>query len=81
MFEKVNPGPPDKIADRIAGALIDKAYTIEDNPKIAIEVLIGHGVCLILIESNISYKKEMNKNIPQINHYLQIMNKKKVKKN
>lgn len=56
MFEKVNPSHPDKIADRIAGALVDKAYTIEDNPKIAIEVLIGHGVCLILIESNISYK-------------------------
>lgn len=56
MFEKVNPSHPDKIADRIAGALVDKAYTIEDNPKIAIEVLIGHGVCLILIESSISYK-------------------------
>lgn len=56
MFEKVNPSHPDKIADRIAGALVDKAYQITDNPKIAVEVLIGHGVCLILIESNISYK-------------------------
>lgn len=26
MFEKVNPAHPDKIADRIAGALVDLAY-------------------------------------------------------
>lgn len=28
MFEKVNPSHPDKIADRIAGAFVDYAYTI-----------------------------------------------------
>ena len=42
MFEKVNPGHPDKIADRIAGALVDLAYGKEENPRIAVEVLIGH---------------------------------------
>ena len=26
MFEKVNPMHPDKIADRIAGAMLDLAY-------------------------------------------------------
>ena len=26
MFEKVNPKHPDKIADRIAGAIVDLAY-------------------------------------------------------
>lgn len=26
MFEKVNPAHPDKVADRIAGALVDLAY-------------------------------------------------------
>lgn len=36
MFEKVNPAHPDKIADRIAGALVDLAYTQEKNPKIAV---------------------------------------------
>ena len=41
MFEKVNPAHPDKVADRIAGALVDLAYQKENNPKIAIEVLIG----------------------------------------
>ena len=45
MFEKVNPAHPDKIADRIAGAVVDLAYKIQDNPKVAVEVLIGHGVC------------------------------------
>ena len=26
MFEKVNPSHPDKIADRIAGAIVDLSY-------------------------------------------------------
>ena len=45
MFEKVNPAHPDKIADRIAGAIVDLAYNENANPKIAVEVLIGHGMC------------------------------------
>lgn len=52
MFEKVNPAHPDKIADRIAGAIVDAAYRKEDNPKIAVEVLIGHGVCHIIAETS-----------------------------
>ena len=43
MIEKVNPSHPDKVADRIAGAIVDLAYAAEENPKIAVEVLIGHG--------------------------------------
>ena len=43
MYEKVNPMHPDKVADRIAGAIVDYAYSIQDNPRIAVEVLIGHG--------------------------------------
>lgn len=53
MFEKVNPMHPDKIADRIAGAVVDMAYRIENNPKIAVEVLIGHGACHIIAESSV----------------------------
>ena len=53
MFEKVNPSHPDKIADRIAGAIVDLAYSMADNPKIAVEVLIGHGLCTIIIESDV----------------------------
>lgn len=52
MFEKVNPSHPDKIADRIAGAIVDLAYKTEANPKIAVEVLLGHGQCHIIIETS-----------------------------
>ena len=52
MFEKVNPAHPDKVADRIAGALVDLAYQKENNPKIAVEVLIGHGICHIISETS-----------------------------
>ncbi len=52
MFEKVNPSHPDKVADRIAGALVDLAYKKEENPKIAVEVLIGHGICHIIAETS-----------------------------
>ncbi len=54
MFEKVNPAHPDKIADRIAGAIVDLAYEKEENPKIAVEVLIGHGEANIIAETSIS---------------------------
>lgn len=53
MFEKVNPSHPDKAADRIAGAIVDYAYAKEDSPKIAVEVLIGHNTCQIIIESSV----------------------------
>ena len=53
MIEKCNPKHPDKIADRIAGAIVDLAYCTETSPKIAVEVLIGHGVCHIIIETSI----------------------------
>ena len=52
MFEKVNPAHPDKIADRIAGAIVDLAYNVQENPKVAVEVLIGHGVCHAIIETS-----------------------------
>ena len=52
MIEKVNPSHPDKVADRIAGALVDLAYTKEKDPKAAIEVLIGHGRCHIIAETS-----------------------------
>lgn len=53
MIEKVNPAHPDKIADRIAGAIVDLAYKKEKNPRIAVEVLIGHGGCSIIAESSV----------------------------
>lgn len=53
MIEKVNPSHPDKVADRIAGALVDLAYKKQENPRIAVEVLIGHGTCHIIAETSV----------------------------
>ena len=53
MYEKVNPSHPDKVADRIAGALVDMAYAQKKNPTIAVEVLIGHGRCHIITETTV----------------------------
>ena len=52
MFEKVTPAHPDKIADRIAGAIVDLAYAKERDPRIAVEILIGHGICHIICETS-----------------------------
>lgn len=57
MIEKVNPCHPDKVADRIAGAIVDLAYATEENPKIAVEVLIGHGQCHAIIETTAVLEK------------------------
>ena len=58
MIEKVNPTHPDKVADRIAGAIVDLAYQKAENPKIAVEVLIGHKKAFIVIESNVNISNE-----------------------
>lgn len=63
MVEKVSASHPDKIADRIAGALVDLAYAKEENPKIAVEVLIGHGKCHIIAETSVKFKKSEVKRI------------------
>ena len=55
MFEKVNPAHPDKVADRIAGAMVDYAYSVDENPKVAVEVLIGHGQCYVIAETTVNY--------------------------
>ena len=65
MIEKVNPKHPDKLADRIAGAIVDLAYKKEENPKVAVEVLIGHGRCHGIIETSVSYIAEELKEITQ----------------
>lgn len=53
MFEKCNPSHVDKLCDRIGGAIVDLAYQIEDNPRIAVEVLLGHGICHVIIETSV----------------------------
>lgn len=74
MIEKVSPSHPDKIADRIAGAIVDLAYTKEENPKVAVEVLIGHGECNITIESNCEFDEmELYKIVTRITKRKDIM--------
>ena len=52
MIEKVNKFHPDKVADRIAGAIVDLAYTKNNDPRIAVEVLLGHHLCTVIIETD-----------------------------
>lgn len=63
MIEKVNPKHPDKVADRIAGAIVDLGYKLQENPKIAVEVLIGHGVCHVIAETSVDFNKNDIDNI------------------
>lgn len=63
MIEKVNPSHPDKLADRISGALVDLAYKKSNNPKIAVEILLGHGNCHIIIETSETFSYDEVKNI------------------
>lgn len=58
MIEKVNPSHPDKVADRIAGAIVDLAYKLDEEPKVAVEVLIGHGKCHVIIETTVTFDEK-----------------------
>lgn len=58
MIEKVNPMHPDKVADRIAGAIVDLCYKKSKNPKVAVEVLLGHGDCHIIVETSETITEE-----------------------
>lgn len=58
MIEKVNPSHPDKLADRVAGAIVDLAYTKNERPKVAVEVLIGHGLATVIIESSETFEHD-----------------------
>ena len=58
MFEKVNPGPPDKMADRLAGAVVDLVYEragglTKANPRVACEVMAGHNRVDVQIETSL----------------------------
>jgi S-adenosylmethionine synthetase len=65
MLEKVNKYHPDKVADRIAGAIVDYAYSLDDNPKIAVETLVGHGRATVIAETSVVLRDETVKDIVQ----------------
>ena len=73
MIEKVNPSHPDKVADRIAGAIVDLAYTKNENPKIAVEILLGHGNCHIIVETSEEFSlNEIDKIVKRIGGNLKL---------
>jgi S-adenosylmethionine synthetase len=45
------------MADRIAGAIVDLCYTKCKNPKVAVEVLLGHGKATVMIESSEDFRE------------------------
>lgn len=63
MIERVNPSHPDKLADRIAGALVDYCYTQDNRPRCAFEVLLGHKHAFIISETSVHIPKYIIKDI------------------
>ena len=63
MIEKVNKYHPDKVADRIAGSIVDYAYTLDDNPKIAAEILVGHGRATVIAETSVTLEENIVESI------------------
>jgi len=59
VIEKVNQYHPDKVADRIAGAIVDYAYTLQPTPRIAVEVLVGHGHATIIAETSVVLERQV----------------------
>lgn len=73
MFEKVNPCHPDKVADRLAGAVVDLAYEragglAKANPRVAVEVLAGHGKVDVQIETSLGRVELRAKDIDPLIH-------------
>lgn len=72
MFEKVNPQNPDKVADRIAGAIVDLAYKnsaggfAKGNPRIAVEVLLGHGKCTVIVETSLGRRELQPRDVEKV---------------
>ena len=58
MFEKVSPKHPDKLADALSGAVVDLVYEragglTKANPRVACEVMAGHGRVDVQIETSL----------------------------
>ena len=73
MFEKVNPCHPDKVADRLAGAVVDLVYEragglAKANPRVAVEVLAGHGKVDVQIETSLGRGELRAKDIDPLIH-------------
>lgn len=66
MFEKVNPQHPDKVVDRMAGAIVDYVYRKTANnsifkhvePRVAVEGTVGHGKGFFVIETSVELTED-----------------------
>ncbi len=56
MIEKVNPSHPDKLADRIAGAIVDLACAEDPSPRITADVVLNRGQCHVMIDTSVRMK-------------------------
>lgn len=75
MFEKVNAGHPDKMADRLAGAVVDLVYEragglTKANPRVACEVMAGHGRVDVQIETSLGRLDLRADDLDQLIHRL-----------
>jgi len=55
-FEKVNMYHPDKVMDRIAGAVVDLCVSKDENARVAVEGVLGHGICTLIAETSADIK-------------------------
>ncbi|MCM1218913.1 MAG: S-adenosylmethionine synthetase [Lachnospiraceae bacterium] len=63
MIEKVNMYHPDKLCDRVGGAIVDWVISQDENARVAVEVMCGHGLCTIMVESNVEVIRPVSKSI------------------
>ena len=63
MVEKVNPAHPDKIADRIAGAVVDYCCTCYKNPDVNVDVIYRGKTYTVIVYSNVEVTEDVVKNI------------------
>ena len=68
MFEKVSKFHPDKCADRLAGAITDLVVQEDENARVAVEVLAGHGVVNIIIETTANDGALVKESIEELIH-------------
>lgn len=53
MFRKVNASHPNKVADRIAGAIVDLAYSKKKNPRIIVDVELTKDLCKVNVSTDV----------------------------
>ena len=68
MFEKVSKFHPDKCADRLAGAITDLVSQADENARVAVEVLAGHGIVNVIIETTVREGVLTNENVNGLVH-------------